>query len=208
MFLVNKNVLYIVSSLGIAATYCYRKHMYEKALFTRMNYLLQNNTKLSGVYLQQRQPFGFLWFIQWLLPYHQSLKIIQKDGNIRHVGLGRSPVHKSFFDFTSEFILHKGGSYDKLNKYEISFPVEAWVDYKKKYGHFPENINVNELNKITMTREEAIEDSSRIYKTTCGKPITDENGDFVITSCRSAVMYAIHEEELRRIKQQTINIES
>lgn len=199
MFLLNKRLLYVLSGTGISALYFYQNHMYEKELFTRMNYLLQNNMKLSGVYLQQRQPFSYLWFIRWVLPYHQSLKIVQKDGSVRHVGLGRNSKHNSFFDLKTEFILHKGEDYNKLNEYEISFPIECWVDYKRKYDHFPENINVDQLNKITMTREEATkEELVYIYKTIFGKPTRDNNGDFVITSCRSAVMYAIRGEELCR----------
>ncbi len=162
-----------------------------------MNYLLQNNKSLSGVYLQQRQPFSSLWFIRWVLPYHQSLKIVQTDKSIRHVGLGRTSEHHGLFDLETEFILHKGGEYNKLNEYEISFPIECWVDYKRKYGHFPENINVDELNKITITRDETT-NFSDIYKTMLGKPSRDNNGDFILTSYRSAVMYAIREEELRR----------
>lgn len=194
-----KRLLYGTCITGTAILYCYQKHMYEKELFTRMNYLLQNKIPLSGVYLQQRQPFGSIWFIHWIMPYHQSLKIMQKDGSIRHVGLGRNPEHKHFYDLSSEFILHKGVEYNRLSEYEISFPIECWVDYKRKYGKFPENIDINKLNEITMTREEATsKDLPNIYKTIFSKPTKDDNNDFVFTSCRSAVMYAIRKEELNR----------
>lgn len=198
---VNKKVLSAIVITSTTALYFYNKHMYEKELFAQMNYLLHNEIKLSGVYLQQRQPFGFLWYVQWILPYHQSLKIIGKDGNIRQVGLGKNSNNKEFFNRESEFVLHKGDKYDKLNDYEISIPIECWVDYKRKFGQFPKNVNVELLNKITMTREEANDDSvNNIYKTTCGNITRDINDDVVIISCRSAVMDVIRLEELCRSK--------
>jgi len=198
---INKKVLSAIAITSATALYFYNKHMYEKELFTQMNYLLRNEIKLSGVYLQQRQPFGFLWYVQWILPYHQSLKIINKDGNIRQVGLGKNSNNKEFFNRESEFVLHKGDKYDKLNDYEISIPIECWVDYKRKFGQFPKNVNVELLNKITMTREEANDDSvNNIYKTTCGNITRDINDDVVIISCRSAVMDVIRLEELCRLK--------
>ena len=198
---VNKKILSAIVITSTTALYFYNKHMYEKELFAQMNYLLHNEIKLSGVYLQQRQPFGFLWYVQWILPYHQSLKIIDKDGNIRQVGLGKNSNNKEFFNRESEFVLHKGDKYDKLNDYEISIPIECWVDYKRKFGQFPKNVNVELLNKITMTREEANDDSvNNIYKTTCGNITRDINDDVVIISCRSAVMDVIRLEELCRLK--------
>ena len=195
---VNKKILSAIVITSTTALYFYNKHMYEKELFAQMNYLLHNEIKLSGVYLQQRQPFGFLWYVQWILPYHQSLKIIDKDGNIRQVGLGKNSNNKEFFNRESEFVLHKGDKYDKLNDYEISIPIECWVDYKRKFGQFPKNVNVELLNKITMTREEANDDSvNNIYKTTCGNITRDINDDVVIIS---AVMDVIRLEELCRLK--------
>lgn len=191
--LTRKRLGYIGGGVILFSGYCYQKHMYEKEMFMRMNYLLQNKVKLSGVYLQQRQPFGFLWFIQWLLPYHQSLKIIQEDGSIRHIGLGKSVLSKGIFDLISEFVLHEGEKYERLEKYEKSFPIECWVDYMRKFGHYPE-IDINKLNEITMTRKEAKNDEelSQIYITKYGKPARDDNGNFIITTCRSAVMWAIY----------------
>lgn len=196
----NKKIVGVATLTSMFALYCYNEHMYKKELFSQMNYLLQNKVELSGVYLQQRQPFGFLWYIQWLLPYHQSLKIIHKDGTVRHVGLGKHKNNNDFLNMESEFILHKGGNYETLNNYETSIPIECWVEYKWKFGKFPENINVAKLNEITMTREETTNETE-LYKVQFGKPSRDLNNDFVITSCRSAVTYAIRTEELSRTKE-------
>jgi hypothetical protein len=171
----------------------YNKHMYDREVYARMNFLLQNKTKLSGVYLQQRHPFGSLWYLQWLLPYHQSLKIVNEDGTFRQVGLGRT--HNETFNFQSEFILHKGGNYDKLAELEMSIPIEAWLDYKKKYGHYPENINVNILNQKTLTREEAGPDVP-IFTVIFGTPGRDLSDKFIFNTCRSAAMNKIRETEL------------
>lgn len=193
--MLNKKIIGVVCGLGLSATYCYKKHLYEKELFNQYNYLLQNNVKLSGVYLQQRQAFGFLWYVHWLLPYHQSLKIVQKDGTIRHVGLGKS--NNDPLDRHSEFTLHEGKHYEGLSDSELSIPIECWVDYKRKYGNFPSNINIESLNKITTTEKEKSEGDS-VYKIKFGQPHRDQNGDFMMASCRSAVMHAIREEELIR----------
>src|SRR5437867_1066631 len=83
----------------LSSQYCYKKHMYEKELFDRYNDLvLEKKVKLSGISVQQRQAFPMLWYIQWLLPYHQSLKFRNPDGTVRQVGLGRSPEKKTFWD--------------------------------------------------------------------------------------------------------------
>lgn len=192
-----KKLLGGIGGTGLVVSYFYNKHMYDKELFDRINYLLQNNIKTSGVYLQQRQPFGFLWYVQWLLPYHQSLKILQPDGKFRHVGLGGSKERKGFFDMTSEFVLHKGGNYETLGHFESSIPIECWVDYKRKFGHFPENINVDTLNKLTVTREEAT-DNTQIYTVTYGKFSKDLNGDPIVVSCRSVIVDVVRKEELSR----------
>jgi hypothetical protein len=202
MFITKKRLLIGIIGVGTISTYFYRKHMYEKELFDRMNYLLQNNIKLSGVYLQQRKPFGnclFLGYFFWSSPYyHLSLKI-SPDGNPRHVGLGK--VSSDFFNLDAEFVLHKGEKYENLNQLESSIPIEAWVKYKRKYGHFPNNINVKVLNEITLTRQEAEAagmSTDHLYKTTFGQISRDDNGDLVISTCISAVIDVIREEEKRR----------
>jgi hypothetical protein len=84
----SKKVVY-PSFLGGLVYYFYNKHMYEQEYNNRLIYLLENKVELSGVYVMQRQALSWLWYIQWLLPYHQSLKIVNKKTNtIRHVGLG------------------------------------------------------------------------------------------------------------------------
>ena len=194
---INKKTVTAGCVTGLAMAYIYDKHNYEKELFNQFNYLLQNETKLSGVYLQQRQPWNFFWYITWALPYHQSLKIVQKDGTIRHVGLGRTD--SNIFSRETGFVLHEGEKYIKLNGQETSIPIECWVDYKRKFGHFPSNINIEELNKITLTKKEAGSNDS-VYRETFGRLTKDLNNDIIFVSCRSSVMYAIREEELRRTK--------
>lgn len=201
MFLSKAKLLGVGCVLGVSAAYCYKKHLYEKKLFDRINYLLKNEAELSGVYLHQRPPFGFLWYVQWLLPYHQSLVIVQKDGSERHVGLGR--IGDGFFNRESGFILHNGEKYDKLNKLDSSIPIEAWIDYEEKFGHYPSNIDVKMLNNFTMTSEEASEpgtdpyDGENLHRVKCGefyRDPTDNSPRF--RSCRSSVMDAIRFSEI------------
>ena len=190
-----KNILYFFGLTGGASFYFYNKHEYEKELYERMLYIIENNVPLSGVYLQQRQPFGFLGYIQWLVPYHQSLKIVNKNTNTtRHVGLGGiSGLH-------SEFVLHDKQKYDYLNRFETSIPIECWVDYKRKVGHFPENINIDQINRLTMTSEENENNKTEVpvYKTTFGSIIQDIDGTYTLSTCKSAVLWAVHQEDLDR----------
>ena len=194
-----------LAGIGIAtlSSYSYKKHMYEKEMIDQYNYLLTNNVKLSGAYIQQRQAFPALWYIQWLIPYHQSLKICNPDGTVRQVGLGRSPTAKSFFDFTSEFVSHLTKKYLGLEVCEKSVPIECWVDFKQKFGHFPSNVNLESLKQLTMTREEAIEkkiDPSNIYTTTFGSLKLGIYGKWVSVTCNYALLCMVREEELKRIK--------
>lgn len=73
----------------------------------------------------------------------------------------------------------------------MNFP-ECWIDYKQKYGHYPENIDIELLNKLTITR---LENSKAVETITFGKPKFDLNGDFVITTCRSEIMRVIRMSE-------------
>ena len=193
-----KNLALVIAVIGTTTSYFYKKHQYDKELMDRMNYVMieisQGKRELSGVYLQQRQPFSFLWCVQWLLPYHQSLKIIQKDGTIRNVVLSRNPNPKSFADLTSEFVLHEGEKYDGLNQSEMSYPIECWVDYYRKYDHYPENIDIQLLKEITITRSETT-DLSKLFQTTFGFPLIDDTGHWRFQSCRSAVMDALRTHE-------------
>jgi hypothetical protein len=195
---INKKTVGLVCTAGTASVYLYNKHTYEQELFNRYNGLLENKEPLSGVYLQQRQPFGFHSYFAWLLPYHQSLKITQRDGTVRHVGLGKN--RSSQFSMESEFVFHEGSKYDSLKQFEVSMPIECWVDFKRKFGHYPSNIDIEILNEITKTRKEALE-GEEIYHVVFGKITKDMSGEIVINSCRSAVMYAIKEEENRRLQK-------
>ena len=186
----------------LCSSYSYKKHMYEKEMFDQYNYLLSHKVPMSGIYVQQRQPFPILQYIQWLMPYHQSLKFVNSDGSIRQVGLGRSPNKKSFFDLTSEFVSHTTKKYSGLEMYEKSVPLEVWVDYKFIFGHFPENVNVETLKKLTMTREEAVESKMNpdkdIYTTTFGSLIFGIYGKWVTSTCNYALLHAVRTEELMR----------
>jgi hypothetical protein len=196
MFTLKRKLIGAFTATGIFAFYCHKKHLYEKELFDRYNYLIENKVDLSGVFLRQRLPFGKFW-LQWVLPYHQSLEIVQKDGSVRHTGLGRP--HGGMFDKAAEWVLHKGSNYTILNALDSKIPVEVWVDYKREFGHYPENIDVERLNEITMTREEASKNGSDNFHTTeIGKIMWDLKGRPYVTSCRSAVMDAIRSEEQMR----------
>jgi hypothetical protein len=197
----SKKIVLVGTCIVAASSYSYKMHMYEKEMFDQYNYLLSNNAKLSGVYVQQRQAFPILLYIQWLLPYHQSLKFINKDSTIRQVGLGRSSNKKSFFDFTSEFVSHTTKKYLGLELYERSVPIECWVDYKRIFGHFPSDINVGKLKELTMTREEAVEkqiDVKNIYTTTFGSLIFGIYGKYVTSTCNYALIHVVRTEELSR----------
>lgn len=203
MYLVKRIAVGVVT-LGVTSTYFYKQHLYEKELFDRMNYLLQHPEELSGVYIQLRRPnILFPRYFQSILPHHQSLKMILDDGTFRQVGLGKSNSDSNSNSWLeSEFVLHKGDKYELLNQIEISLPIECWVDYKRKFGHWPKDINIMTLIEITKTREEAkVDDVNNLYRATFGKMARDDNGDFIFTSCRSAAMYAIREEEKRRLNE-------
>lgn len=178
---------------GIITAYFYKKHQYDKQLFDRMNVVMeevnQGKRKLSGVYVQNRQPLGFLWMIQWWLPYHQSLKFEFIDGTERKVGLG-SPSGSSMFDMTSELILQMGGKYDELAKYEFSVPIECCIEFERRFGHYVVINDVDALVKLTLTREE----TDDFLTVTYGKPFV-ENGKVNIVTCRSVVLDLLKKAE-------------
>lgn len=105
--------------------------------------------------------------LTWL---NQSLKIRLADGTVRHIGLAKSKIDKMI---NSEFTSHDTEEYKYLNDY-------------------PENIDIELLNKLTITR---LEDSKAVETITFGKPKFDLNGDFVITTCRSEIMRVIRMSE-------------
>lgn len=182
-----------------ASFYFYKKHMYEQEMFNQINHLCRDK---SGIYIQQRQAFPNWWFIQWLIPYHQSLKIVDsKTGKIRHIGLGQSPNVPSW-SRSSEFVHHKGAKFDWLSRYEVSIPIEMWVDYKRRYNHFPQDevhIDVDILNAITRCDgEEHLNEGVGVdrYKTKFLSRVTNDLGQTEFSTCRTTVLDALHKAEV------------
>lgn len=200
-----KRIRRIVGGSMITSFYFYKKHLYEKEMLDQYKYLLENNIKISNVYIQQRQAFPLLWYIQWLIPYHQSIKIVKPDGTIRHIGLAKSPHPKNFWDFTSEFVSHLTPAYAKLNTHEQSIPVECCVDFKRAFGHFPTDLDLEKLDQITMTRAEAkdlkLDPDKVIYKTIFGSVFKGLHGRWVMSTCQYAVMQAIRKAEREIISE-------
>ena len=196
---------YIIATFAcLSIYYNYKRHVYEQELFKRFNYVLENNVKLSGVYIQQRQAFQWLWYLQWLLPYHQSLKIKNKSNNTtRHVGLGSTG---NFLQ--SGFVDHTDIKYKYLNRFNQSIPIECWVDYKRTFGHYPENIDIELLNEITITNKEAeVKGKSidKVFNTRFLCLIKGIHDRYTISTCQYAVMYAIRKEELERLSKNNKN---
>ncbi len=195
-----KKVALATGGATVLSYYFYKKHLYEKELYDRMNHIMTHKIPLSGVRLQQRGAFPSFGPVTWLFPwYHQSLLFLDPDNGkvIRHVGLGQNAEASGFFDLRSEFVSHRGKVYKYLNRFEKSFPIECWVDYKHKYGHYPENIDVQVLTELTRTRKDP-ESNSSFYQTWYLKPIKDIDGNWTVSSCQSAVWFVIRKEELLR----------
>lgn len=202
-----RHVLLTVTSMtSLASFYNYKRHLYEQELFKRMNQVMlsvsSGETKLCGVFLQQRQAFGWMWYFQWLMPYHQSLKFVDLNTNetYRHVGLGHMDGQGRL---TSTFKSHSDAKYTYLNTFETSIPIECWVDYKYRMGHFPDNVDAQLLVQLTKTPEEqsavpSESNSIEIYKTIFGSIITLPNGQRTISTCQAAAMQAVMKEELIR----------
>ncbi len=202
-----RHVLLTVASMtSLASFYNYKRHLYERELFNRMNQVMwsvsSGETKLSGVFLQQRQAFGWMWYFQWLMPYHQSLKFVDLNTNetYRHVGLGHVDGEGRL---TSAFKSHTDAKYTYLNTFETSIPIECWVDFKYRMGHFPSNVDAQLLVQLTKTPDEQSALSSgstptEIYKTKFGSIMTLPNGQRTISTCQSAAMQAVMKEELIR----------
>ena len=172
--------------------YFHNKHKYEQEMFRRMNELLQARAQLSGVYIHQRQAFRFLWYLQWLVPYHQSIKMVTPK-RTRHVGLGPHR-REGLCTFYSCFVQHEGPSYDDLNRHDIPIPIECWVDYYYKFGHYPEAPDPELLTALTATPAE----SEKFYETRFLSIIRYPDGTTTTSTCRSAVMNLIYKERLIR----------
>lgn len=193
--------------------YFYKKHMYELEMFNQMNKLFADSSK-SGIFVQQRQAFPSLGFIQWLIPYHQSLKIVDKrNGTTRHIGLGQPP-NAGYFSRDCQFIHHTGDKFDWLNRYEVSIPIEIWVPYKRKYGYFPQEkvaIDIDILNAVTRCADEEHlnkEVGVELYQTKFLSIIseTDETGvtQHEISTCQTAVMHALQLSEKLTVEKNEV----
>lgn len=199
-----RKVLLVTGGAGGLSWFTYEKHMYNKELYDRLNYIIINKVPLSGVRIQRRGAFPSWGFVTWLIPfYHESLQFTDPTTGavLRQVGLGRSPDAKGLFNFTSEFVSHLSTEYQWLNRFEQSFPIEAWVDYKRATGNYPTDVDGSVLTEITRTREEP-PSPLPFYKTIYLKPIIDIDGRWTLSSCQTAVWYAIRKEELLRKEKQ------
>lgn len=147
-----------------------------------------------GAYIASRPPFnpGNPLFV--LFPEHQSLVIITADGKRRQVGLGNSKKR-----FWSELVLHVGGRYEELNEQDILTPIELWEEYRRKYGHFPDNVDLDKLNELTMTRGEAEQipefDMDTLLTVLYGMPKIDIDGTALSCTCRSTIRDLILQEQ-------------
>jgi hypothetical protein len=194
-----KVTLATVGTVGLSY-YFYNKHMYQKEQYDRLLYVITNDVPLSGVRLQQRGAFPSFGPFTWLFPfYHQSLQFVdpKTDTVIRQVGLGKNLDAHVWWDLRSEFVSHQDKVYKYLNRFETSIPIECWVDYRRQYGHYPENIDVNVLKELTRTRDEP-ESKFPLYETTYLVPIKTLDDKWTVSSCQSAVWYVIRKEELLR----------
>lgn len=182
------------------AYYFYDKHMYQKELYDRMIYVMTHKVPLSGVRLQQRGAFPAFGPFTWVFPfYHQSLQFVdpETDTVIRQVGLGKNKNAHKWWDLRSEFVSHRNKVYKYLNRFETSIPIECWVDYKRRYGHYPENIDVKVLTELTRTRDES-KSELPFYETVYLAPIKTLDDTWTLSSCQSAVWHVIRKEELLR----------
>jgi hypothetical protein len=102
----------------------------------------------------------------------------------------------------SEFVEHVDPSYEKWTKFERSLPVECFVPYKRYFGNFPNNIDIDKLKEITMTRDEALSKGlnpeKTIYITTFGSIFKGVYDKWVMSTCNYAVINALRQEELMR----------
>ena len=187
-FVTRKRVATTIVLTGVSvgtAYYMKKKHEHDKLFSDQCIYLFENPAELSGVYLVQRPPFGYISYLQWLLPYHQSLCIKMPDGTIRCVGLGQSPGTK-FYEFLSQFVDHHSDKHKNLDKNSFMIPIEAWVDYYIKYGVFASGIDIQILNDLTKT-------TGDVNVVNFGSLFRDIDGSLRITTCRSEAMRVIYE---------------
>lgn len=181
------------------------QHQYHKELINRIHEVYSSDKPTSGIYLHIRPPFPQLGSFSYLLPYHWSLSIVPNhnkpmpihypntnaENNVkhRHVGLQRSP-NQGIFGRKAVFGSHLDDRYQIANTSEYIIPIECWIEYKTKYGHYPgdENtISQELLNEFTITHDELKSNTDNLREFDFGKYI---NGEFV--TCRSVTLEAIH----------------
>jgi len=179
-----------------------KQHLYHKTLINRLNEVYTSEKSLSGVYLHIRPPFPQLGSLSYILPYHWSLSIKNiENSNIpnnnltkyRHVGLQRAP-NQGMFGRIAVFGSHHDDKYKHVNATEYIIPIECWIEYKQKYGHYPgdeSSISQELLNEFTITLDEIKSNNIILtgYNTReyiFGKYI---NNEFV--TCRSVTLEAI-----------------
>lgn len=138
-----------LSVLGAASLYTARNE-YNRAqqYLDRLREL--EGKPLSGVRVCERPPrFRLLFWFNHLVPFHQSLLIppdLHQNSSLRHVGLGNALNGKWR---NCQWRTHPDMS-------TVTFPVEAWGDFKEAFGYFPQidDKSLVLLNELTVTAEE------------------------------------------------------
>lgn len=162
-------------AIGLFAYVSYRQYTNEVLFMRRMCEL--ECVPLSGVKMCQRTPGFSIGPLNMLLEPHQSLKIPSgESGATRHVGLTQHGWLRT------KWAYHRGGRYKELNYLDREVPVEAWVDFYRRFGYYPK-VDVAALNELTRTLEEGAAPS--LYFMT---PFRYSNGTRALWHCRTAVM--------------------
>lgn len=180
-----------LSALGALSLYTARNEYNRAQLFAeRMTEIY--GKKLSGVRVCERPPrFKLLGWFNHFVPFHQSLVIPAyidgPDVPVRHVGLGNALVSKKFR--ACQWRTHP-------DMPSISFPVEAWCDFKDTFGYFPQ---VDEkalvaLNALTVSAEDIKSQGGDPDLALCPPfmSIAPNTDRFRIWHCRWAILDAIH----------------
>jgi len=175
----SKKVWTAAACTAVCSYHYSEAHKREREYNARMNELLMNKVELSGVFIQERPPFAWLWPINWFLPFHQSIKIVSSDGIVQ-IGLGHAS--DSYFSRDVKFVKHEGAKYGALNEMESSVPVEASLHYFREFGKYPE-IDVPKLIQILSNSDVHPHKFMELMP----------NGDR--KTCRSEVINALHQAD-------------
>lgn len=173
----------------------------ELELKQRMNEIERLECKLSGVRVCERPTrLEFLGWLNHLLPFHLSLIIpsgetnVHQEGKLRHVGLAG-------YDYKGVIPNKYGATMWRLDtdhESQASFPVEAWVEYREVFGHFPKNVDIHKLRQITWTPEE-LEAAGMDYRPTLPRFLSWVRGvrtrPFQLYHCRWAALDAVRQCE-------------